>query len=62
MRLQPRQRRIDAQYTAFKNQENSITLGRIWQINDPGESGMNWGGRCRRSVTNWSGPTYNFFS
>jgi multiple sugar transport system substrate-binding protein len=34
---------IDAQYTAFKNQENSITWDGIWQINDLEESGINWG-------------------
>jgi len=34
---------IDSQYTAFKNEENSITWDGIWQINDLQASGMNWG-------------------
>ena len=33
----------DAQYTAFKNQENSITWDGIWQINDLEASDLNWG-------------------
>jgi multiple sugar transport system substrate-binding protein len=33
----------DAQYTAFKNEQNSITWDGIWQINDLEASGINWG-------------------
>jgi multiple sugar transport system substrate-binding protein len=34
---------IDAQYTAFKNGQNSITWDGIWQINDLNESGIDYG-------------------
>jgi multiple sugar transport system substrate-binding protein len=34
---------IDAQYTAFKNGQNSITWDGIWQINDLEASGVNYG-------------------
>ena len=34
---------IDAQYTAFKNGQNSITWDGIWQINDLEDSGLNYG-------------------
>ena len=33
----------DAQYLAFKNGKTSITWDGIWQINDLGASGLNWG-------------------
>jgi multiple sugar transport system substrate-binding protein len=34
---------IDAQYTAFKNGQNSITWDGIWQINDLDSTGMDYG-------------------
>ncbi|MCW2792600.1 MAG: transporter substrate-binding protein [Nocardioides sp.] len=34
---------IDAQYTAFKNGQNSITWDGIWQINDLDASGIDYG-------------------
>jgi len=55
---------IDAQYTAFKNQENSITWDGIWQINDLQESGMNWGmaplPTIGEQLASWAN-SHNFF-
>ncbi len=55
---------IDAQYTAFKNGQNSITWDGIWQINDLEESGMNWGiaplPTIGEQLASWAN-SHNFF-
>jgi multiple sugar transport system substrate-binding protein len=55
---------IDAQYTAFKNEENSITWDGIWQINDLEESGINWGiaplPTIGEQLASWAN-SHNFF-